>query len=264
MVQALPPNGTDDALHVGPLPGGARGAQHFVDTHVSHLFSEGIAEDSIAVAQKVARKLVKGEGFSQLLSRPLRGWVGSHIAVDNATPVMGQHQKHIENLETNGRHSKEIDGDQLLQMILQEGAPGLRGRFAAVQHVIADAALADIDAEFEQLPVDAGCTPTRILPAHPADQIANLARNDGSSRSAAPHLPSPEQAKAGAMPGNDRFGLDDCQRRAPAAPEAGQADPQQAVPGGQFRALSCGPLKHADLVAQSQVLELNGSTRTED
>jgi hypothetical protein len=31
-----------------------------------------------------------------------------------------------------------------------------------------------------------------------------------------------------------------------------------------FAAFSCGPLKHADLVAQSQVLELKGSTRTED
>jgi hypothetical protein len=51
----------------------------------------------------------------------------------------------------------------------QEGAPGLRGRFAAAHHVLADAGFADVDPKFEQLPVDAGCTPTRILPAHPAD-----------------------------------------------------------------------------------------------
>ena len=68
MVQALAPNRTNDALDVGPLPGGSRGAQHFVDTHVSHLSPEGIAEDTIAVAQQVARKLIKGEHFSQLLS----------------------------------------------------------------------------------------------------------------------------------------------------------------------------------------------------
>jgi hypothetical protein len=30
------------------------------------------------------------------------------------------------------------------------------------------------------------------------------------------------------------------------------------------RTFSCGPLKHADLVPQSRVLELKGSTRTED
>ena len=95
--------------------------------------------------------------------------MGSHITVDNAAPVVGQHQKHIENLETNGRHGKEIGGDQLLQVNLQEDAPGPRGRFAAAHHVLADGGLADVDPKFEQLPVDAGCTPTRILPAHPAD-----------------------------------------------------------------------------------------------
>ena len=128
MVQALAPNRTNDALDVGPLPGGSRGAQHLVDTHVSHLSPEGIAEDSIAVAQQVARKLIKGERFSQLLSGPLRGWVGGHIEVENAPAVMSQHQKHVKNLETNGGHSEEVDRDQLLGVILQERAPGLRRR----------------------------------------------------------------------------------------------------------------------------------------
>jgi hypothetical protein len=63
-------------------------------------------------------------------------------------------------------------------MILQESAPGLGRRLAAAQHVLTDAALADVDAEFEQLDVDARRTPTRVLPAHPADQIPELARND--------------------------------------------------------------------------------------
>jgi hypothetical protein len=71
-----------------------------VDTHVSHLFSELIAEDNIAVAQQVARQLVKGKGLPQLLSRPLCCRVGRHIEVQNATPVMGQHQKHVKYLET--------------------------------------------------------------------------------------------------------------------------------------------------------------------
>jgi hypothetical protein len=34
--------------------------------------------------------------------------------------------------------------------------------------------------------VDAGCTPTGILPAHLADQISDLAQNDGSSGLIAP------------------------------------------------------------------------------
>src|SRR3984893_13204086 len=154
--------------------------------------------------------------------------MSSHIAVDNATPVMGQHQKHVKDLETDRGHSEEVDGDQLLGVILQEGAPGLRRRLAAAHHVFAHAALTDVDAEFEQFAMDAGRTPTGILPAHLADQISDLERNDRSSGLAAPHLPGPEQSKAGTMPGYDRFWLDDGQRRAPVTPEAGPTRTQQA------------------------------------
>ena len=113
MIEALAPNGTNHPLYIGSLPRRARCGQHFVDAHVSHLFSEVIAEDRIAVAQQVTRELVKGKGLPQLLSRPLRGRVGGHIEVQNATPVMGQYQKHVKDLETDGGHREEVDGDQL-------------------------------------------------------------------------------------------------------------------------------------------------------
>src|SRR3979411_1681173 len=103
VVQARAPNRTNDALDVGPLPGGSRGAQHFLDTHVSHLSPKGIAaEDSVAIAQQAAGKFIKGERFSQLLSGPLRGWVGGHVEMENAPAVMSQHQKHVKNLEAKG------------------------------------------------------------------------------------------------------------------------------------------------------------------
>ena len=152
-----------------------------------------------------------------------------HVEVQNATPVMGQHQKHVKDMETDSGHREEVDGDQLLGVILQKCAPGLRRRLAEAHHVFADAALPDVTAELEQFAVDAGCTPTGILPTHLADQISDLARNEWSSGLAAPHPPGPEQSKSGAMPGKDRFWLDDGQRRGPVMPEAGQADPQQAV-----------------------------------
>jgi hypothetical protein len=104
-------------------------------------------------------------------------------------------------------------------MILQECAPGLRRRIAAAHHVFPDAALSDVDAEFEQFAVDAGCTPTGILPAHLADYISDFEGNDGSTGLATPHpLPGPKQTKAGAMPGYDRFRLNNGQSRAPVTP----------------------------------------------
>jgi hypothetical protein len=230
MIEALASNGSNHSLYMSSLPRRARCRQNFADAHVSHLFSEVIAEDSIAVAQQVAGELVKGKCLAQLLSRPFRGRVGGHIEMQNTTPVMGQHQKHVKDLETDSGHREEVDGGQLLGVIVQKCAPGLTGWLAAAHHVFADAALPDVDAEFEQFAVDAGCTPTGILTAHLADQISDLARNDGSSGLAASHLSGPEQSKTGTMPGYDRFWLDDRQRRAPVTPEAGQTDPQQAVP----------------------------------
>ena len=112
--------------------------------------------------------------------------------------------------------------------------------------------------------MDAGCTPSGIVPAHLANQISDLARDDLSSRLAAPHFPGPEETKAGAMPSYDGFRLDDGQRCAPVAPEAGETDPQEAVAGGQFRTFCGGSLKHADLVAQGQVFELQRGTRTQN
>lgn len=38
----------------------------------------------------------------------------------------------------------------------------------------------DVDAELEQLTVDAGCTPTWILVAHPTDQVSELVPFDAS------------------------------------------------------------------------------------
>ena len=75
---------------------------------------------------------------------------------------MGQNQKHVKDLKTDRGHGEEIDGDQLLGVILQECAPGLRRRLAAAHHVFADAALTDVDAEFERFAVDARSTPAGI------------------------------------------------------------------------------------------------------
>lgn len=89
--------------------------------------------------------------------------MGGHIKVQNATPVMGQHPKHVKDAEADSGHREEVDGDQLLRMILEKRAPRLRRWFVVAHYVLADAALTDVDAELEQLTVDPWRTPRRIL-----------------------------------------------------------------------------------------------------
>jgi hypothetical protein len=62
---------------------------------------------------------------------------------------LGQKQENVTNLETDRRHDEEIDGDQLLGMILKECPPARRGRFVTSQHAFDDTALSDVNAEFE-------------------------------------------------------------------------------------------------------------------
>src|SRR6267143_2044518 len=60
MIEAFATNGANHPLDVGSLPRRARCRQDFANVHVSHVFSEVIAKDRIAVAQEVARELAKG------------------------------------------------------------------------------------------------------------------------------------------------------------------------------------------------------------
>jgi len=145
MIEALATNGSDHSLDIGSLPRRARCRQDFADAHVSHLFPELSAENSIAVAQQVARKLGEGKGLPQLLSRPFRGRVGGNIEVQNAAAVMGQNQENVENLEVDRGHCEEINRDQLRGMILKECPPALRGRFVSADHVFANAAFSDVE-----------------------------------------------------------------------------------------------------------------------
>jgi hypothetical protein len=111
MIETLATNGSNHSLYIGSLPRRTRCGQDFANAHISHSFSEVIAKDPIAVSQQVTRELVKGECLPQLLSRPLRGWMGGDIEVQNATSVMGQDQEHVKDLEADRGHREEVDGE---------------------------------------------------------------------------------------------------------------------------------------------------------
>ena len=60
------------------------------------------------------------------------------------------------------------------------------------------------------------------------------------------------------MPGNDRFRLDDNERRTPARPEVQQPCPQEAVQLRESNATTLRPPKHVNLVAESKNFQLQG------
>jgi hypothetical protein len=66
-------------------------------------------------------------------------------------------------------------------------------------HVFGDGGFGNLNAQLEQLAVNAWCTPTRVVSAHHPDQITNLLRHAGQTWLAAADFPRPEQAKAFTM-----------------------------------------------------------------
>jgi len=59
MVQTLSPKGTNHSLYIRPLPRRSRCGQNFLDAHVCDLPLEFLPEDGVAIAQQVARDLLK-------------------------------------------------------------------------------------------------------------------------------------------------------------------------------------------------------------
>ena len=48
--------------------------------------------------------------------------------MQDSPSVVGQHQEHEENTEGDGRDGEEVDGDEIVQMIIEERPPpGLGG-----------------------------------------------------------------------------------------------------------------------------------------
>ena len=45
--------------------------------------------------------------------------------VNNAPPLMRQHQKHIQDLKVNRGDREKVNGNQALEVVLQERSPGL-------------------------------------------------------------------------------------------------------------------------------------------
>src|SRR5436309_3106063 len=90
---------------------------------------------------------------------------------------MAKDEAYEEPPKGNRRNDKQINRCNLLPMIAKETLPALQWPAPPRHHVDRDRRLRDIDAQFEQLAVDPGSAPQRILNTHPSDQVAHLLAN---------------------------------------------------------------------------------------
>jgi hypothetical protein len=152
-------------------------------------------------------------------------------------------------------------GHQSRHVIVQERSPRLRGWSPMTPHVLSDAGLADVDAEFEEFALDTWRAPQRVLSVQPSDQFAHVVWNRWPSRPPASPLPLPKQPKARAMPRDDGGRLGDDEGGSPFGPGATKPPPEEPIRRGQLGSLHR-TLEDTELVTQREHLELKGRAAT--
>src|ERR1700693_2386253 len=93
-------------------------------------------------------------------------------------------------------------------MIAKEGLPALQRPTLPRHHVFRNRRLGNLDAELEQLTMDPGRSPERVLKAHSSDQVTNLLI-DPRSATERTRPPSPVSGESHLVPARDRLGPDD-------------------------------------------------------
>jgi hypothetical protein len=199
--------------------------RNLLGSHALHAVPKWLTVDLVAVAEEIGRRGLVRKGVHDLLSGPVGGGVLGQVEVDDAPAVVGEDDEDEEDAEASGGHGEEVDGDQVAEVVGEERPPGLRGLGAPLRQEPGDGALGDVDAELQELPVDAGSTPQGIRRGHCPDEggdfgIDRRAASGGPARELGPVL-----AEASALPSQDGVGRHDEQSLPPAGPDSGQPDP---------------------------------------
>jgi hypothetical protein len=116
--------------------------------------------------------LIPRECLRDLVGNPFRGRMRCDIDPDKVSSGQPNDDKDIEQIEADGRNNEQVHGGDVRCMVPQEGAPSLGRRSTSLHHVLRDSGLTDVEAEREQLAMNARRSPQGIFRAHPPDQRA--------------------------------------------------------------------------------------------
>jgi hypothetical protein len=178
---------------------------------MSHPLPKRDAIVAVPIAQQISRCFVPQEGVNDLLGGPHGGGVLGDVDMHHAAPFMGQDQQHEEHFVGYCRHDKEIQGHQVLHVVLQKGFP-CRGRWPfRWDTILLHHRFSDVNAQLTQLAHDAWRAPDRIGLPYRADKIADIFVNGRTAQLTTLAQSPPMVAKALALPGDHGMRLDERQ-----------------------------------------------------
>ena len=127
-----------------------------------------------------------------------------------------------EHTQLNGGHGEEVDRDQVLDMVGQERAPGLRRRWAPLGDHPGDGALGHVNPELEELPMDSGGAPQRIGGGHFSGEGDDFGVNRRTAEGGPAGELGPVLTETTPLPTQDRVGSHEHEGLPPPGPDPGQ------------------------------------------
>ena len=236
------------SVHIGPLPGRPRPAEHFLDIHNCNLLAKCLTINAVSITQQVLWCRFERESFQDLSRRPFGRRMRRYVEMHQASTIVLNHDEDEQNLEECCRNREKVNGDQLFRVIVQECSPGLRWRFRMADHIFRNRGFGNFDAKFEEFAVDSWRSPTRIVSAQSPNQFANVFRNRRPTRLSMSNLPGPVPTEATAVPTDNGGRFHDPERRTPSGPDARESNPETSISGLKSRSGRLS-LQHDDLVS---------------
>ena len=116
-VQAVSSNGSDQPLHIRPVPGAGRRGEDLLHTQASNSLPKLLAIDFVPVAQQVTERCIVRKGFYYLLPGPQGRRMLRHIEVQHTSAVMSQHYQDKQDSKRDSGDGKEVDRDQFIHVV---------------------------------------------------------------------------------------------------------------------------------------------------
>jgi len=129
-------------------------------------------------------------------------------------------------------------------------------------HPIRNRGLGNVDTDLEQLTMDLGSAPERILKTHSPDKVAHLF-SDPRSTTERTRLPSPVSGEAHSVPTHNSFGPDDDYGIKNARKATIEPNEQGAVGPAQFQSTWRALSKYVQLMTQHQKFSVKPPSRLE-
>jgi len=180
--------------------------------------------------------------------------MGRDVDVQELPLIVLNDEPDIEQLVSNSRDDEEVHRRDRFSVVSQERGPALSLAVSRppLWQVARHRRQRNTEPKLLELGLDLPCSPT-IFHRESSDEYLQL-RGDRRSPGTGPRDRSPVEAEAPPVPLHNCLGLHDAQNVLPPWPDAGEADPEGAVDGGQSRSGTLRGISR-ELLAQGELYE---------